>query len=79
MLGKGEISNLCVTLEGLLGPANAFLTCFSVNENMVSIDCFLARFFFSLCLKWESCEGKTGCSARIQHRSSRDLGSLAYG
>lgn len=46
MLGKGKFSNLCVTLEGQLGPANAFLTCFSVNENIMSIDCFIARFFF---------------------------------
>lgn len=44
--GKGKFSNLCVTLECQLGPANAFLTCFSVNENIMSMDCFIARFFF---------------------------------
>lgn len=49
VLGKGKFSNLCVTLEGQLGPANAFLTCFSVNENIMSMDCFIARFFFFLC------------------------------
>lgn len=35
---KGKVSNQFTVLEGLLGPANASLSCFSVNEQVVSMD-----------------------------------------